>query len=154
MNTPTSSSVFFDDISRLYSNQIINDEESEKKYADKFIVSFVDILGFSSMIQMDPKGTKYIPMIERAIANALTMANITRQIDIGLDYRIFSDNICFWFPLKFHPLALACMLSVLAEFQLGLLLQSIFCRGGVAIGYHYASKNIIYGPALVEAVNL
>ncbi|HBA89581.1 MAG TPA: hypothetical protein DCZ75_16820 [Geobacter sp.] len=138
----------------LYSNQTIDGEKSKNKYADKSIVAFVDILGFSSMIQSDPKGIKYIPIIERAIANALTMANITRQIDVGLDYRIFSDNICFWFPLKFHPLALACMLSVLAEFQLGLLLENLFCRGGVAIGYHYASEHTIYGPALVEAVSL
>ena len=154
MSTTTSYSVFLEEVSTLYSNQTINDEESENYYSDKFIVAFVDILGFSSMIQEDPKGTKFIPMIEKAIENALTMANITRQVDIGLEYRIFSDNICFWFPLKFHPLSLACMLSVLAEFQLGLLRDSIFCRGGVAIGHHYASENIIYGPALVEAVKI
>jgi hypothetical protein len=46
------------------------------------------------------------------------------------------------------------MLSVLSEFQVGLIASGVFCRGGLTVGYHHASEYILYGPALVEAVSL
>jgi hypothetical protein len=150
--------VFLKEVTKLYSDAKPHYDEDKLKetYGDKFLVAFVDILGFSSMIENDPRGERFIPMIENAIKAAFHYANIIRDFGnpANLNYRVFSDNICFWIPLSYHTLSLAVMLSVLSEFQLGLLSSGVLCRGGLAVGYHYTSEYILYGPALVEAVRL
>jgi hypothetical protein len=151
-------SIFVEEISTLYSGRKphYTEEQLKEAYADKYIVAFVDVLGFSSMIQDDPKGETFIPLVERAIQDALVFTNVIRKFGnaTNLEYRIFSDNICFWMPARYHALSCAVMLSVLAEFQLALVCNGVFCRGGVALGYHYASDYVLYGPALVEAVKI
>lgn len=119
-----------------------------------YVVSYVDILGFKSIINNDPTGKEFLPIIEDAVKSGLTFAKIMQQAVEQLEYRIFSDNICFWMPLKFGPLALSTMLSILAEFQLNLLSHGLLCRGGVAVGFHYSSEYTIYGPTIVKAVEL
>ena len=150
--------VFLEEVTKLYSGVKPHYDEDKLKetYGDKFLVAFVDILGFSSMIENDPKGERFIPMIDNAIKAAFHYANTIRNMGnpTNLNYRVFSDNICFWMPLNYHTLSLSVMISVLSEFQLGLLSSGVLCRGGLAVGYHYASEYILYGSALVEAVRL
>jgi hypothetical protein len=151
--------IFAQEINSLFKGkkQHYSEEEMSDVYGDKAIVAFVDILGFRSMIEADPKGERFIPIIEKAIVQALTFARIS--IDIGdnpaeLEYRVFSDNICFWMPVRYHTLSVVFLLSVVAEFQLAMVFNGVFCRGGIAIGYHHASEHILYGPALVESIEL
>ena len=75
-------SVFAQEISALYTgrNPYYTEEQLNEVYADKYIVAFVDILGFTSMIESDPKGERFIPLVERAIQNALLFTNITRNL--------------------------------------------------------------------------
>jgi hypothetical protein len=121
--------------------------------ADVFLVAFVDILGFKKMILCDPSGKQTVPMLEEAIEAAFSFANVGRDIK-ALSYRIFSDNVCFWGGLDTGPLALSVMVSTLAEFQLALMRRGLFCRGGLALGNHHASDYVLYGPAIVQAVEL
>ncbi len=150
--------VFVEEATKLYSGAKPNYDEDQlnEVYGDKFLVAFVDILGFTSMIEHDPNGERFIPMIDNAIKSAFHYANTIRNMGnpTNLNYRVFSDNICFWMPLTTHTLSLAVMISVLSEFQLSLLSSGVLCRGGLAVGFHYASEYILYGPALVEAVRL
>lgn len=117
-------------------------------------VAYVDLLGFKAMILNDPTGKDLVPVLEEAIAEALAFAALIRDTTTQLGYRIFSDNVCFWCKLEAGPLSLSTMLATLSEFQLRLALRGIFCRGAVTIGHHYASEHVLYGPALVEAVEL
>lgn len=155
----TESNVFTQEIASLIERKKrqYSEEELSEIYGDKSIVAFVDILGFRAMIEDDPKGERFIPIIEKAIEEALTFARIS--IDLGnnpaeLEYRVFSDNICFWMPMRYHTLSVSLLLSVVAEFQLAMVFNGVFCRGGIALGYHHASEHILYGPALVESVGL
>lgn len=118
------------------------------------IVAFVDLLGFKEMVRSDPTGDVILPLVERSIADGLFYAQISGQAIPELKYRIFSDNICFWMDLQQSALAVSLMLATVSEFQLRLALNGILCRGGMAIGPHRASENVLYGPALVEAVEL
>jgi hypothetical protein len=123
---------------------------------DLYIVAFVDILGFTSMINSDPKGDKYISIIKGALNAAMHMAEISKNIlsPSMMDYRVFSDNICFWIPLKFGPISVASMFALLSEFQLNLLLNGLLCRGGVALGTFFVDNYFLYGNALLAAVKL
>jgi hypothetical protein len=118
------------------------------------LVAYVDLLGFKAMILKDPTGKDLVPLLEESISAGLVFANIVKGTTEQLSYRVFSDNICFWCSLDAGPLSLSAMLATLSEFQLRLSWRGIFCRGGLAIGHHYASENVLYGPALVEAVEL
>lgn len=118
------------------------------------IVAFVDLLGFKEMVQSDPTGDVILPLVEQSIADGLFFAQLSRELVPELKYRIFSDNICFWIDLKYGAIEVSLMLATLSEFQLRLALNGIFCRGGMAVGPHRASENVLYGPALVEAVEL
>jgi hypothetical protein len=150
--------IFAEEVRALYSgkNPQYAEDELNDICKDKYIVAFVDVLGFSSMIVSDPRGEKFIPLVEKAIEEALHFTRTVRELGnpAEIEYRVFSDNFCFWMPLRYHTLSVAMMLSVIAEFQLALIGNGIFCRGGVALGYHYATEYILYGPALVEAVKL
>lgn len=158
-NNVTDGNIFVQEVTSLCKDKKrhYSEEELSEVYGAKTIVAFVDILGFRAMIEDDPEGEQFIPIIEKAIKEAFTFTRIS--IDIGdnpaeLEYRVFSDNICFWMPIRYHTLSVALLLSVVAEFQLAMVFNGLFCRGGVALGYHYASEHILYGPALVESVEL
>lgn len=121
---------------------------------ESFVVAYVDLLGFKEMILKDPTGKNFIPLLEESVNAGLFFANFGKNRAKAMDYRVFSDNICFWCSLEYGPLAFSVMLATLSEFQLRLSHFGVFCRGGVAMGTHYASENVLYGPALVEAVEL
>lgn len=118
------------------------------------VVAYVDLLGFKEMVRSDPTGKVLIPVLERSIASGLAFTKLMRDTVGGVNYRIFSDNVCFWGNLDAGPLSFSAILSTVSEFQLQLALRGVFCRGGISIGYHYASDSILYGPALLEAVEL
>ena len=118
------------------------------------IVAFVDLLGFKEMVRSDPTGDVMLPLVEQSIGEGLFYAQLASEAAPNLKYRIFSDNICFWIDLEYGAVAVSLMFATLAEFQLRLALNGIFCRGGMAVGLHRASENVLYGPALVEAVEL
>lgn len=121
------------------------------------LVGYVDLLGFKQMIARDPKGELAVPLLESAIQNALRVFRFEKSAKVieQVEYRIFSDNVCFWMSLEYAPPSIFHgMIQVLSAFQLELLFAGVACRGGVSLGHHYSSSNILYGPALVEAVEL
>lgn len=115
-------------------------EDANQPDNNDYVVSYIDILGFKDIINSDPTGKEFLPIIEGAVKRGLLFAKLMQEAVEELEYRIFSDNVCFWMPLKFGPLAFSTMLNILSEFQFGLLSHGLLCRGGVAVGFHYSSE--------------
>jgi hypothetical protein len=90
---------------------------------DTSIVAYVDLLGFKEMIRSDPAGTVLVPILEESIASGLDFSRLMRDTAGGVNYRIFSDNVCFWGNLDAGPLSFSAVLSTVAEFQLRLALR-------------------------------
>ncbi|WP_156623015.1 hypothetical protein [Mycobacterium sp. 1164966.3] len=83
--------------------------------------------------------------------------NLTRPAANPLRTSYFSDNIGASIVIdglddEQQQRAVCQVLRLLAGIQLSYLLEfSILCRGGVAIGQCFHGKNVLFGPALVEA---
>jgi hypothetical protein len=83
--------------------------------------------------------------------------NLTRPVANPLRTSYFSDNIGASIVIdglddEQRQRAVCQVLRLLAGIQLSYLLEfSILCRGGVAIGQCFHGKNVLFGPALVEA---
>lgn len=74
--------------------------------------------------------------------------------------KVFTDNIVIGYPLRSVEsfeggyFELQAILEVLAEYQVGLAQEGFFIRGGIAYGNHYMDEDIVFGDALLEAVEL
>ena len=115
---------------------------------DYSIVAFVDILGFSSMVKSDceSKNGKYYYFE--------TLKNLNERTRKITDCNItqFSDSIIFSLPLNKENYQK--LITILAEYQLQLLYNSILCRGGIAYGKHYKEYDFMFSQALIEAYQL
>ncbi len=64
----------------------------------------------------------------------------------------FTDNIALGFPIHDDgELESAMVFGRLGEFQLNMVLNGFFVRGGVAVGEAYIDELAVYGPALLDA---
>lgn len=115
---------------------------------DYYIVAFVDILGFSSMVKSDceSKNGKYYYFE--------TLKNLNERTRKITDCNItqFSDSIIFSLPLNKENYQK--LITILAEYQLQLLYNSILCRGAIAYGKHYKENDFMFSQALIEAYQL
>ncbi len=71
---------------------------------------------------------------------------------------VFNDNIVIGYPLYKHHMdygepELLDVLLTFSEFQIALILEGFFVRGGISFGDHYMDDDIVFGDALLEAVN-
>jgi len=71
--------------------------------------------------------------------------------------KAFTDNIVLGCPLLDHDLGEGSMGSLfiaLSEYQMGLIKHGFFVRGAMTVGEHYMDDKIVFGDALLEAVEL
>lgn len=131
------------------------------------IVAFIDILGFSNIIQeYDSDKTSNIlndlhETLELAVKISIeNMLDSKAKTDLQefLEYRMFSDCICISLPyiefgndfhIQFHSIA-----TVVKSYQLAMMQKGFFVRGGISIGSFFADKNMIFSGGLVSAYKL
>ena len=118
---------------------------------EKRIVAFVDILGFSTMIEDSKTDIK----LRRKIKKAVEL--IRESARTNADYSVrkvstFSDSAVISYGLKTSSLFY--ILIDIIHLQLGLGALGIMIRGGISIGDCYHDGNIIFGPAMNEAYRL
>lgn len=144
----------------------------------EYIVSFLDILGYSEIIsEAKPDRTRDLfEAVSEMVGNAEKIAQrlLGGPEEVGwektliedtLGYRAFSDNIVVFCGL--HPnsnniadnkdnyLAIGLILLIQAWIQSKLLIEyHLLSRGGVAIGPFSEEEDFLFGKALVDAYNL
>lgn len=69
---------------------------------------------------------------------------------LEVQFAVFSDNFVFSLPASFG----ARILTAAAPLVLGLLHRGFLVRGGIALGDLHHRDNVIFGPALNEAVQI
>jgi hypothetical protein len=144
---------------KLFKNNLVDTEPR--------IVAFMDILGFSAIIEeYDSDESSNIlnelhDTLEIAIKLSIeNMIDSESQTDVKeyLEYRMFSDCICISLPyiefgndfhIQFHSLS-----SIVKAYQLTMMQKGFFVRGGISIGSFYADRNMIFSGGLVKAYKL
>lgn len=123
-----------------------------KKYkVEERYIAFMDILGFSKIIENDDNPKRIFEAIEDAIKEQKELKK--EYLDSDLKITWFSDSIVISksgqdiYNLQF-------LLSVIISIQRKLLLQGILLRGGVAKGECYHSEKNVYGKSMIEAYKL
>lgn len=128
-------------------------------------VAFVDILGFSAMVQNDQGTGKNLAIIKEAISTATKQLK-QRQADLGHPYHFwydefkvksFSDCFCFSIPLEFengekdYKQNFVAFYVWLKVFYNQMLKSGFVCRGGINQGWHYIDDDLIFSKALIDA---
>ena len=131
------------------------------------IVCYADILGFRDLTRSafeSEEETEFLGRIKRSIDTAYGIVRTAATLDDELslptfDIKVFSDNIVVAYPLlapmrdRGEP-ELVHLLMLFAEVQASLAAEGLFLRGAIAEGQHYQDRNIVYGDAFLEAVDL
>lgn len=133
-----------------------------------YFVAFIDILGFSQMIENDKGSGQQLKIIKNAINQATSFIK-TRKKDPNHPYaywykefqiKSFSDCFCFSIPLEFkngdkdYMQNFVSFYVWLEVFCNTLLKNGFLCRGGITQGWHYFDKEIIFSKALIDAYQL
>lgn len=118
------------------------------------IVAFIDILGFKQIIQSTNNDTKL-----EALVKCLEDARIVGDINVsaprgleGYQGKMFSDSFTMSIPIGRGNLYI--FLMQIYHFQGVLANSGIFLRGAITIGNHFEDNDLVFGPALVNAVEL
>lgn len=128
-------------------------EESKKNTTsyDERVVAFVDILGFSSMINKSSSDVEEYKKIKFALE---TIQNVKKISDInGAKVTTFSDSIVLSYPANGRDPLYSILLDLI-HLQIDLLQQGVLVRGGVAKGKVRHVKEMVFGPAMVLAYEL
>jgi class 3 adenylate cyclase len=120
-------------------------------------------MGFSKQIvasTTDGTGTELLKKLCRAIKHARTAFDFVYLPPLSCptcEVKLFTDNIVIGFPIpegKTMSEVMKATVTKIAAYQCTLLEYGFFVRGGIAIGEHYMDRDIVFGPALIEAHDL
>ena len=127
------------------------------------VVAFVDILGYKQLVQKAYKnrnGDSLLRKLHRALKDSHehidpTFANVShndRKPDFST-FRAFTDNVVIGRPTSFFgEEELRQAFRELSRFQMRLAMDGFFVRGGISLGNLYMDDIMVYGPALLEAI--
>lgn len=116
---------------------------------DYGLVAFIDILGFSSMVEEDSKGSnpKFLPVFLDVFDEVAGSAEGS-----GCDVKMFSDSIIV--EAELTPSNVVGLLGIAASMQKLFLKRNILVRGGIAFGKHFSNERVTFSQALINAYHL
>jgi len=134
------------------------------------IVAFLDILGFTEMIDEYEKGEKGVVFqLQQTLDTALEILGNNERAHYDellrhwlsyIEYRTFSDCICISIPKSITNVYVLenCKLffqyvGIVQRFLMSLG-HHYFLRGGISLGSYFATRNMLFSKALVEAYEL
>jgi hypothetical protein len=143
----------------------IQEESPHEASIKECFVAFIDILGFSQMVENDKGTGEQLKIIKCAIAEASKFLEERKQLPNHpyafwykeFQVKSFSDCFCFSIPLEFNQGAkdykqnFVSFYVWLEVFCNTLLKNGFLCRGGISQGWHYYDDRIIFSKALVDA---
>jgi len=116
---------------------------------DYGVVSFIDILGFSSIVENDAR--KLDPKNLERINDGLNEVRQTSK-DYGVEIILFSDSIVL--STKLENKSIINIIRSSIAVQKSLISRSILTRGAIAFGKHYQDEKTLYSEALIKAYNI
>ena len=119
-------------------------------------VAFLDILGFSSLINESGKNHKILESIYESLTIMLSMKNTISNYEIDElmpQVSLFSDNIVISY-INNNRESEYYLIRDCIFLYLSLLTKGILLRGGITKGELYHDGNIVFGPALIKAYKI
>lgn len=128
------------------------------------VVAFVDILGYKQLVEKGYKNRNVESLLgklhralkeshEHVDPKSTNVFHKFRKPDFSA-MRAFTDNIVIGYPtLFFGQKALSQAFRELSRFQMRLAIAGFFVRGGISVGDLYMDDIVVYGPALIEAID-
>lgn len=118
-------------------------------------VAFIDILGFSEMVNSSQSDSSIFDDLFEALQLMQSMKNLVEGLDDVLKPQVtlFSDNIVISYldneRDSLYNLILDCIFLYIT-----LLAKGIYVRGGITTGLLYHDDTYVVGPALIKAYNI
>lgn len=111
------------------------------------VVAFIDILGFSNMVNESENDQEILRIIITALSKIREIKKMN-TINSEIEVAVFSDNIVISYfennkDAEFNLIKDSILLQTL------LLIEGIYVRGGITRGKLYHKGNFVFGPALV-----
>lgn len=117
-----------------------------------YIVAFIDLLGFSSMVTKDcetPNGDqKYIESLYECHIETKILKNDHKDLQIIQ----FSDSVVFALPYSIENYI--SIIEMISNYQYNLLTKGILCRGGISYGKHFSTEDFLFSNGMIEAYKL
>ncbi|MGE0201507.1 MAG: hypothetical protein AB7P76_11125 [Candidatus Melainabacteria bacterium] len=131
-----------------------------REYGDRY-VAFIDILGFENLI----KRTEIDVELQQNVQSVLTRVFLSQdpgeppllegqENDEGWGYlkpRMYSFSDCIAMSANVDKDSLQTLIYKIYELVSGLLAFGVFTRGAIVKGKLYDDRQVIYGPALIDA---
>lgn len=118
----------------------------------QYIVAFIDLLGFASMVAHDcekPKGEqKYI----ESLYDCHKETKDLKACHPDLQLIQFSDSVVLAMPYSINNYVN--IISIIADYQYRLLSKGILCRGGLSYGKHFFTEDFLFSNGMIEAYRL
>lgn len=135
-------------------------KEIEINHYEERVVAFIDILGFSDLVNQSFNSDTNETIIDgfNKIKRTLEVIRESfeiRQIyeEISWDVSLFSDSIIISFPINQRSRVFDILLALI-HLTVDLLKDKIVCRGAIVRGFCYHDEKMVFGPAIIEAVRL
>lgn len=127
------------------------EQDVEKVVYEQRLVAFLDILGFSDLIDKDANRAKEtIILIDKTIQHVVDCIRDTYNKEFSI--KLFSD--CFCISCCEVADNIEFMLRELAFMHFYFSCEGIFLRGALSIGLHFENDRMIYSQGLVNAYEL
>jgi hypothetical protein len=130
------------------------------------VVAFIDVLGYEDMVlASEAAGHNYdfLVHLRNTLTNAIQYLDEDRGEKILILHpklfkkdlyriRIFTDNIVIGYPVRDDAESeLGRVFSLLAYFQLEMVMHGFFLRGAIAVGDLFMDDIVVFGKGLIEA---
>ena len=125
------------------------------------LVCYADILGYQQLTRREidaGRGEEFLRRVHKALTRAHGAVRAsTRDVSgaLAYDVNVLTDNIVVGYPIElsgFGERELIDVLQIFAQLQMHLAAAGFLMRGGIALGDHYMSSDVVFGPALLDAV--
>lgn len=125
-------------------------------------VCYADILGYKKLSKQaieSGEGVLFLHKLHKALSSDYKYVK-SQEYNFTGDSRfrikVFTDNLVIGYPVFDLPIGqsrntLFHILDIFAQFQIGLIMEEFFIRGGIAFGDHYMDDFIVFGNAFIEA---
>ena len=125
----------------------------------KSFCAYFDILGFTEKIKTNDLKffEKYLTTLDEVIKYLNEHHDLNGEEDFkSYELKIFTDNFVLGHPWydEFGESELGTIFDAISHIQLTFALANVFIRGAIAMSDLFMDKNIVLGPALVEAYQL
>jgi len=148
-------------VSRLFFRYIICTTMKEATYSKK-VFAFLDILGFERIVNESRKNPRLISKIAEMLSRSeqIARSSLTAKLTVlkvnpnNYEYRSFSDTSVIYGSYDSHDDLLFISTWIMVYQYLMWKEERTFIRGAVVYGDLYSDKNVIFGPALIDAYHL